>query len=295
VSDRVAAAAAPSPDVRRLRVLLLATGLTLLALMAPRLVAAQDWRTTSQSREIAGEQSLRVDIEYAAGQLKLSPAPRGTLYRANLRYDASAFTPRIAYAGDRLRVGIEGSNVRGRNLKAGHLDLRISPDVPVDLDMQFGAAEATIDLGGLRIRSAEIATGASSTTLNVSSPNLDSCRELSIHVGAAKFEALRLGNLNAQRIEVEGGVGEVLLDFTGAWRSNMTGKIEMGLGSLTLRVPTSLGVRITKGGFLASFDSQGLVKRGNTYYSENWDKASRTLSLDVSAALGSINVVWVDS
>lgn len=281
--------------MRRLRVLIIATGLTLLAMLAPRLAAAQDWRTTSQSREIAGEQSLTVDIEYAAGQLTLAPAPRGTLYRANLRYDANAFTPRIAYAGNRLRVGVEGSNVRGRNLKSGHLDLRLSPDVPVDLDLQFGAAEATIDLGGLRIRSADIATGASSTTLNVSSPNLDTCRELSIHVGAAKFEANRLGNLNAQRIEVEGGVGEIVLDFTGAWRSSMTGKIEMGLGSLTLRVPTGLGVRINKGGFLASFDSQGLVKRGDTYYSENWDKASRTLSLDVQAAFGSIKVVWVDS
>lgn len=286
---------ATSPDIRLVR-LLIAASLTLLALLAPRIAAAQeDWRTISRSREISGEQALRVDIEYAAGQLTLAPAPRGTLYRANMRYDASLFEPRIDYSGNRLRVDVEGTNVRGRNIKGGHLDLKLSPDVPVDLDLQFGAAEASIDLGGVRIRNADIGTGASVTTMTVSSPNLDTCRVLKIQVGAAQFTANRLGNLNAERLEVEGGVGEVVLDFTGSWRTNMNASIDMGLGSLTLRVPRSLGVRVTKGGIFSSFDSQGLVKRGDTFYSENWDKASRQLSLDLQAALGTIKVVWVDN
>jgi len=295
VSDVTAARSATSAQLQRTR-LLIAASLTLLALLfAPRFAAAQDWRTMSQSRGISGEQQLDVEIEYAAGQLTLAPAPRGTLYRANMRYDATAFTPRMTFAGNRFRVGVDGGNVRGRNLKSGTLDLRLSPDVPVDLDLEFGAAEANIELGGLRIRNAHIATGASSTTLTVSAPNLDTCRQLTIQVGAAKFEANRLGNLNAQRLEVEGGVGEIILDFTGTWRTNMNATVEMGLGSLTLRVPRSLGLRVHKEGLLASFDSQGLVKRGNTYYSENWEKASRTLSLDLQAALGTIKVVWVDN
>ena len=70
--------------------------------------------------------------------------------------------------------------------------------------------------------------------------------------------------------------------------------IDMGLGSLSLRVPRGLGVAVTKKGVLASFDSQELIKRGNTFYSDNWDKASNRVTFTIDAALGSIRMVWVE-
>jgi len=69
--------------------------------------------------------------------------------------------------------------------------------------------------------------------------------------------------------------------------------IDMGLGSLELRFPEGLGVRLTKDSFLASLDSEGLVKRGDAYYSLDWDRADRKVSIDLDAAFGSIKVVWV--
>jgi hypothetical protein len=238
---------------------------------------------------------LRVDVEYGAGQLKLGPAQAGLLYRTNIRYDADAFKPKVSYEANRLRIGMEGGNVRGRNLREALLDVRLSPDVPVDLRVAFGAADATLDLGGLRLQRARIQTGASRTTVNVTSANRESCELLEIEVGAAKFEANGLGNLNARRIAVRGGVGEVVLDFGGEWQQDMQGTVEMGLGSLTIRVPHDVGLRVVKGGLLSAFDSQGLVKRGNVYYSENWERVSHKLTLDIDAALGSIRVEWLDS
>jgi hypothetical protein len=115
-----------------------------------------------------------------------------------------------------------------------------------------------------------------------------------MEVGAAQFRAEGIGNLNAERLSLSGGVGEVTLDFTGQWRTNLTADIQMGLGSLTLRVPEELGVRVRKGGILAGFDSQGLVKRGDVYFSENWENAEHRLTINVDAALGSIRLAWVD-
>jgi hypothetical protein len=68
----------------------------------------------------------------------------------------------------------------------------------------------------------------------------------------------------------------------------------MGLGSLTLRVPRGLGVRVDREGFLAGFDGEGLIKRGSVYYSENYESARHHLNVDLEAALGSVRVVWVD-
>jgi hypothetical protein len=263
-------------------------------LLAPRSAHGQDWHTTSYSRQAAGERELRVDIEYGAGKLNIAPGPAGTLYRANLRYDAEVFTPKVSFAGDRLRFGMESGNVRGRNLKEGQLDLRLSPDVPLNMDLAFGATDATLELGGLLVRSLDIKTGASRTVVSVSSPNEMECQLFEVEVGAASFEARNLGNLNMRRFTLTGGVGEVILDFTGSWQQDMVAEVEMGLGSLTLRLPRGLGVSVVKDGLLASFDSQGLTKRGNTYHSENFEDATNKLALDLDAALGSIRVEWVD-
>ena len=100
--------------------------------------------------------------------------------------------------------------------------------------------------------------------------------------------------MNCETIKVAGGVGGVTLDFNGSWRVNSTVDIDMGLGSLELRVPRGLGVSVTKKGVLASFDSQELVKRGNTFYSENWDTATNRVTFTIDAALGSIRMVWVE-
>ena len=68
----------------------------------------------------------------------------------------------------------------------------------------------------------------------------------------------------------------------------------MGLGSLELRIPEGLGVRLQKDSFLTSLDSQGLVKRGDVYESLDWDRADRRVTIELDAAFGSVSVVWVN-
>jgi hypothetical protein len=162
----------------------------------------------------------------------------------------------------------------------------------MDLSMKFGAVKAEIDLGGLRLTSLDIETGASQTRLVVSEPNVEAMEEASLEVGAAEFTARQLGNLNAGRIEVDAGVGDIDLDFTGEWRRDARIAIDMGLGALTLRFPKGLGVKLVKDTFLTSLDSEGLVKRGDAYYSLDYDEAEYQVTVDVDAAFGSIRVVW---
>lgn len=268
--------------------------LLLTALGAAAPAAAQDWRTITTMRQLAGEEMLRVDVEYGAGRLEVRPGSNNLLYRANLRYDADVFRPVSNYSNGRLKLGFEGGSIRGRNLRSGHLDLLLGPTIPLSLVLKFGAAEADVELGGLRIRDAQISTGASKTAIRISEPNPDVCRTIRFEVGAAQFDARGLGNLNAERLSLSGGVGEVTLDFTGRWRTNLTADIEMGLGALTLRVPRGLGVRVRKSGILTGFDSQGLIKRGDVYFSEDWDASEHRLTVNIDAALGSIRLAWVD-
>lgn len=269
-------------------------GLLGAALMIAAPLSAQDWQTMSSARSFTNESALKVDVEYGAGQMTIKPGTNASLYRADLRYDADVFRPRMSFTDGELKVGIHDGKTKGRNMKAGRLDLALGTNVPLDIELKFGAAEAAIDLSGMLVRSALIQTGASQTTLKVTKPNRIVCEQLDLDVGAARFEATGLGNLNVRNLSLSGGVGEVTLDFSGPLRQDLTAHVEMGLGSLVLRVPRGTGLQVTKKGLLASFDSQGMVKRGDSFYSEGWKTAARHVTVDVNAALGSIAVEWID-
>jgi hypothetical protein len=286
---------------RRIRVGRPLSGPAVLALAAAISAAApapghaQDWRTVTTERRASGEELLHVDLEYGAGELQLRPIGADVLYRAKLRYDADAFRPVTEYAGNRLRIGVdnERKGLKINKHNAGRLELALGTGVPLDLDLKFGAVQASMDLGGLHIRKAQISTGASETNLEFTRPNPEQLSSLEIEVGAAAFRASGLGNANIQKLDVQGGVADVTLDFSGQWQRDMEADVQMGVGSITFRIPRDVGVRVTKKGFLASFDSDGFTKRDGDYYSTNWSDTSHHLNVDLDSAFGSVNVVWI--
>ena len=113
-----------------------------------------------------------------------------------------------------------------------------------------------------------------------------------LQVGAADFTARRLGNLNARLIELNAGVGDLSVDLTGEWRQDGVVRVQMGLGSLELRFPQGVGVKLEQKTFLTSVDTQGLVKRGDAYYSLGWDEAERHVTVDIQAAFGNVDIRW---
>jgi hypothetical protein len=172
----------------------------------------------------------------------------------------------------------------------GEMRLSLSRSVPLDLDLELGAAKATLDLGGLSLLGLHLDSGASETVLDFSTPNQTRMRSLDVEVGAASFEGRNLANANAATLRVHGGVGSVELDFGGQWSQDMTADVDLTLGKLTLHLPRDVGVRVDVEKFLASFDQQGLQKRGDAYYSENWDAAKYHLRLRASTTLGGIEI-----
>lgn len=265
------------------------------ALAAAHPAHAQSWRTVTKLRHLAGEKELAVNVSYGAGELRLRAAEPGVLYRMRLRYDEDSFEPVAELRGSRLRLGVRsiGSKIPWKGDRGGDLDLELARNLPMDLDLELGATLSHVELGGLSLTALEVSAGASETTVSVSHPNPQRARTAKFEVGAASFRARGLSNLNAERIRLQAGVGDVTLDFDGESRGDTDVDVEMGLGSLTLRFPTEIGVRIVKDTFLASLDSEGLIKQGDAYLSPDWDAAERRITVRVQAALGSIAVRWI--
>ncbi len=271
-----------------------AAGLFLVvALAAP--VAGQSWRTVTNSRRLGDETELDVHLAYGAGRFSVQPAPPDMLYRMQLRYDEETFRPRTNFDGESLRLGVEqtGRGFRFGRRDGGALDVELAPSLPMDLEIEFGAGRADIDLGGLALRSLNLRTGASETVVDVSRPNPETMGRAVLQCGAADFTARRLGNLNARRIEVSAGVGDVTLDLTGAWEQDAEVDVKVGLAALELLLPEGLGVKLEQHAMLASVDTEGLVKRGDAFYSVDWERAEKRIVVRVNAAFGDVNVRWV--
>jgi hypothetical protein len=269
-----------------------------------RAADAQSWRTMNSARQLADREPHDATVRFGAGTLEIRPAEANMLYEMELRYDETNFSPVAEYDAERRRLvlgvrspeeGRRGIQMRGLNIQDGATAaIRLSREVPLDLNLEFGAGRANIELGGTTLRRLRVSTGASETQIGFSAPNAMAAEALTIESGAADLRVTGLGNARSQRINFQGGVGATVLDFGGSWDRDATASVQMGIGSLTLRVPRDQGVRINRSSVLSSFSAPGLERQGNTYVSENWESAPHRLTIDVSAALGSVEVRWID-
>ena len=255
-----------------------------------------DLRTMTASRDYSGEKGLNADVQFAAGRLDVSPAPAGNVYRAVLKYDQNQIQPYVDYADGTLHVGLHSEHnntVHMRGEMRNHLDLRLGPDAPLNLELQFGAGEARMELGGLKLESASLKTGAAKGVISFSRPNLVKCSSLDMQVGAARMDVNGIGNLSPQNIELQGGIGDVNLDFSGAWTNDVNARVKMGLGALRMNIPRDVGVRVRKTSMLASFDAPDMVRQGDLWLSQGYQGAKHHLDIDIDAAFGSIRLNWL--
>jgi hypothetical protein len=272
-----------------------------LALFATAPLSAQSMREFSYERGLQGEKTLRAVIDFAAGTLELRRAPRGRLYGFQLLYDADRFEPVGSYdpRGAEVRIGV--SSMRRGGVRVSRRDalpqsalVELNPDVPLSLDVSFGAADSRLELGSLTLNDLSLKTGASRTEVRFSTPARGECRSAFVAAGAGEVEIRHMGNSGCRHWRFDGGVGAVSLDLSGEWERDARLVMQMALGGTTLILPraSKLGVKISLSGFLAGFEGSGFKKRDGVWYSPGYDQAARTVDVTVTGALGGVKVEW---
>jgi len=261
--------------------------------------AAQQMRNYEYARPLHGERRLSAIIEFAAGRLVVRSADKGRLYGLSLNYDAERFRPIGRYDADagEVHLGVEsvgsgGIRVDRHRALPQQALIELPSGVDLSLDASLGAAESTLELGGLQLSALEVKTGASRTTINFESPTTGACRTASVTSGAGELTVNQAGNSGCRSWRFDGGVGEVNLDLDGDWPADARMTLNMALGGVNLTAPKELGIRVRMSGFLAGFDAKGSSKEGKIYTSSNYASAKRHIEVEVSSALGGVSVVW---
>jgi len=180
-----------------------------------------------------------------------------------------------------------------KGFKEGAWQLHFSEALPVSFELELGFGSADIDLSGLQVRDFSLTTGASDVMLSFDTPNEVLLDHMNIETGLSKFDGRNLGNGNFKYFRFEGGVGTYTLDFSGTLRREVDVDIQLGLGVLTLIVPSDVGARvITNDNWFSHIEcDKGFQSTGKEQFeTENFSRAEGKMNIRIETGLGRVKL-----
>jgi len=199
-------------------------------------------QTESQSVELGGAESVRVEINMGAGELDVAGGA-DKLLEADFTYNVAELEPEVKYSGGTLIV--QHPDVEGRaslwdiDDYRYEWDLSLNDDVPMDLSIDLGAGKIDLQLAGLSLTGLDINVGAAEATIDLTG---DWARDLDVTVKAGVGHAtLRLPRRVGVRVTVETGIGDV--DAPGLSKEGSVYTNDAyGESAVTLRIDVKAGV-----------------------------------------------------
>jgi len=262
--------------------------------------------TASEKATAPGIKIVDAEIKLAAGKFELKKIAPGTDVVATLQgdYDDAKYKYDYNFEPSGKRADFYfSSEIRSylhKNFGDGdnHWEIGFSPDVELRLTTDIGAAKADVDFGDLSVSELKLDVGAADVRVDFSTPNKTTLNRFKISAGACNLKMKNLGNSRFDRLDFEGGVGDFSLDFSGQFDYRAEAKIEVGLGSIEIVLPSDIGVRLeADNNFLSSvnFPKRELKRIDNDsdvdiYETDNFNTAKGQLVLRLEIGLGSANI-----
>ncbi|HLE30471.1 MAG TPA: toast rack family protein [Anaerolineales bacterium] len=238
------------------------------------------------------EGPIDVTIKMGAGELNLTGGAEG-LVEGEVRYNIPEWKPAITGNDGTLTIeqgpaedsiGIpepDADIVNEWNLKLG--------DAPMELEINAGAYDGTLDLSGVPLRRLSIRDGASNAEVVFDSLNPETMKKLSYETGASSVKLTGLANANFAVMDFTGGAGSYTLDFSGELQQDAEVAVKTGASSLRLVIPEGMKAKVTVRGGLSDVSTiGGWTEEGDTYETEG---EGYTLTVEMEMAVGSLTLV----
>jgi hypothetical protein len=234
---------------------------------------------------------VELNLEFVAGELKLTPGSDGQLASGRAIFNATDFEPKVEASGSSylLRTGdmkIEGIPVFTDDLQ-NEWDLQIA-NTPLSLNIQAGAYSGLFELGGLSLEKLAISEGGSDLTAAFSEPNRVEMSTFTFSTGGSSVDLKGLANANFEQMTFSSGAGECTLSFDGDLQRDASVKIDSGVGTLTVIVPEGVNAQVNFDGGLTTVNIDGgWVQNGSIY---SLSGSGPILSIKVSMGAGTLNL-----
>jgi hypothetical protein len=199
-------------------------------------------QTESQSIELGDAESVRVEINFGVGDLKVTSGAE-KLLEADFTYNVAELKPEVKYADGTLvfwQPENEGlPDLRGITDFRNEWGLRLSDKVPMDLRVEMGAGSSDFRLGGPSLTRLDITLGAGGSTIDLSG---DWARGLNVSISAGAGDiTVHLPRDVGVRVTVDAGGGAV--EAPGLEQEgNIYTNVAYGVSEVTLQINIDAGV-----------------------------------------------------
>ena len=243
-------------------------------------------------------ESVSVEILFDAGELEIESGDSEQLFSGHFRYNVERWEPEVTYEEGILTID-QGGTDEEWGIPTGNShnewELEFSPKMPLELDAKCGAGDGRLDFTGLQVTGIDLEMGAGDFEVRFDEPNEVQMRDFSLDTGAAKLDVSGIGNASPEHAMVNGGVGDITLDFRGHWTNSADIDITTGVGAVTLRLPDDVGVQVEVDGGLTNVEPDGLRERNDVYVNDVFGETEIELHIHVTAGIGNLRLIEVSN
>lgn len=238
--------------------------------------------------------SCDVHLVFGAGKLEVEAGVSDKLLDGVFRYNVEHWAPEVTAEGDALTVR-QGGEEQKWGVPSGSVrnqwELAFSPSLPLALNVKAGAGDGRLDLTDLQVTDLDVDLGAGNFVLRFDEPSPMSMDRLTVDAGASKMEVVGVGNASPEVFRVQGGVGDMSVDLTGAWRRSADLTIRAGAGTLRLTLPSDVGVKVETRGGLTNVEAYGLRQMGGTYTNDAYGESDLELTISILTGVGNVRLM----
>lgn len=260
-----------------------------------------------ESRKVSLDKTFRidtretfiVDMDITAGEVKVTRSGSFDECRVRIDYTPEKFSPCVDFTenGNCLGITIGCSKLFKNNSCENNTIMELVIELPygppVDLRGELKAGEAEFRLGDLCIERFRFRSLAGETTVRFDEPNRIECKRFEIGTTIGETEIIRLGNSRFVDARINGGIGEMKIDFRGLALNDSQADIDLDLGETNIIVPENSGTKISVSRFLVFKNADcpnGFSRRGGSWYSDNYDTNNRRLAISLTPGMGKLNI-----
>jgi hypothetical protein len=120
--------------------------------------------------------------------------------------------------------------------------------------------------------------------------NDDVAIDLTANMGVGDTE-LSIGELNLTDVDVNIGVGDLELKLGSYDGGNLTVSVHSGVGDVTVRVPSGMGVRVVPIVDMGSISATGFTMVGAEYHSDDYDVDQPHIVVTAILGVGDLTVI----
>lgn len=244
---------------------------------------------------------LEIFLEMDVGEIYLDRGTGQTGIDLTVSYTRDEFKERIDFDADRNRLSIElkkrgwkktGDSEDERNHSS--VRLMLPRGVEIYLDSRLKAGVIDMNLGGIRLKELTLSNWAGEADIRFDEPNPVIMEYMDINAKVGEFNLSGLGNARFKHAKINGGIGELRVDFSGALLPAAGAEVDLDIGSASVYLPEDRGIRMSIGGmfsFMSSKDiDSGFRKRGRAWYNDRYRDDAEAFRLRITPGLGELRV-----